>query len=117
MFDEAHGSVFLSEHSAHKNQSQDDPYLQSSTACNRLWSGSPGSQWLCCPQFGASCPLPKWFAVLCHKVCRHEETVICLRKGKGFFLKPIRTLSPDRPFHPLRLVHRRRRRLYSGYTR
>src|SRR5258708_4553115 len=39
MFDEAHGSVFLSEHSAHKNQSQDDPYLPSSTACNRLWSG------------------------------------------------------------------------------
>src|SRR5258708_37192399 len=39
----------------HKNQSQDDPYVQSSTACNRLWRGSPGSQWLCCPQFGHMC--------------------------------------------------------------
>jgi hypothetical protein len=26
-------------HCSTKNQSQDDPYLPSSTACNRLWSG------------------------------------------------------------------------------
>src|SRR6266705_4235079 len=37
----------------HKHQSQDDPYFQSSIARNRLWSGSPGSQWVCCPPFGA----------------------------------------------------------------
>jgi hypothetical protein len=51
MFDEAHSSVFLSEHSAHTNQSQDDPYLPSSTACNRLWSG--GNCAACSTEFSA----------------------------------------------------------------
>jgi hypothetical protein len=38
----------------HKHQSQDDPYFQSSIACNRLRSGSPGNQWVCCPPFEAN---------------------------------------------------------------